>query len=183
MAERLFPRTARTGPWTAAEVQQLKQYLGATSEEVIAQIMGRPVAEVRKQIIDLGRIRHDGSWDREETAEFKRIYGTRTDEDLSRIFGRDVKEIQAQAKRHALAKDKAFMRKLRGESSTRMPRWTPEEIEILKAEYPLRPNLEIARELDRTVKSVVSKAHNLGLKKNSDRLRQMGRENVSQRYR
>ena len=54
---------------------------------------------------------------------------------------------------------------------------------MLKRDYPFRPNLEIARDLNRTVKSVVSKAHNLGLKKSSDRLREMGRENVSQRYR
>jgi hypothetical protein len=32
------------------------------------------------------------------------------------------------------------------------------------------------------VKSVVSKAHHLGLKKSSERLRSMGRENVSLRY-
>jgi hypothetical protein len=32
------------------------------------------------------------------------------------------------------------------------------------------------------VKSVVSKAHNLGLKKEAERLREMGRENVSLRY-
>jgi hypothetical protein len=32
------------------------------------------------------------------------------------------------------------------------------------------------------VKSVVSKAHHLGLKKSDDRLREMGRANVSVRY-
>jgi hypothetical protein len=32
------------------------------------------------------------------------------------------------------------------------------------------------------VKSVVSKAHNLGLKKDRERLREMGRENVRLRY-
>ena len=41
---------------------------------------------------------------------------------------------------------------------------------------------DIALKLDRSVKSVVSKAHNLGLKKDPDRLREMGRENVSLRY-
>ena len=81
-----------------------------------------------------------------------------------------------------MAKDKAFIRKISGEASTRMPRWSHEELEALRREYPVESNLEIARRLDRSVKSVVSKAHNLGLKKSSERLRRMGRENVSLRY-
>jgi hypothetical protein len=183
MAEKLFPmRTMRSGPWTAREVEDLKRYLGATSPEVIARILGRSVEQVQERIFDLGRIRHDGSWTREETAEFKRIYGTRTDEDLSRIFGRNIEAICAFATAHALAKDKAFVRKLSGEASTRMPRWSQEELDILREEYPTQPNLELAQKLDRSVKSVVSKAHNMGLKKSSERLREMGRENVSLRY-
>ena len=46
----------------------------------------------------------------------------------------------------------------------------------------MQSNLELARTLGRSVKSVVSKAHNLGLKKDRERLRQMGRENVRLRY-
>jgi hypothetical protein len=49
--------------------------------------------------------------------------------------------------------------------------------------YPTVANLDIAAKLNRSVKSVVSKAHNLGLKKEADRLREMGRENVGMRYR
>ncbi len=183
MAEKLLPRAIKTGPWTAGEAQSLKRFLGASPPSKIARILGRPQEEVELRIRELGRVRIEHGWTREEVAEFKRLYGTRTDEDLSLIFGRSVEEVHRQAERHALAKDKAFVRKLRGEASTRMPRWGAEEIELLVRDYPLRPNLEIARELDRTVKSVVSKAHNLGLKKSSDRLREMGRENVSQRYR
>lgn len=183
MAEKLLPRTTKSGPWTAGEAQELKKYLGASPAPKIARILGRPVEEVELKIRELGRVRIDRSWTREEISEFKRIYGTRTDNDLSLIFGRSTEEIARQARRHALAKDKAFVRKLRGEAATRMPRWSAEELERLEREYPYRPNLELARDLRRTVKSVVSKAHNLGLKKSSDRLREMGRENVSQRYR
>ncbi len=182
MAEKLFPKRTKTGPWTAREAEDLKKYLGATTPEVIARILGRSVDEVDAQILELGRIQRDGSWTREEVAEFKRIYGTRTDDDLSRIFGRTVTDIHTLANEHALAKDKAFVRKLRGEAATKMPRWSNDELEFLKREYPTQPNLEIARKLDRSVKSVVSKAHNLGLKKSPDRLREMGRENVSLRY-
>jgi hypothetical protein len=160
----------------------LRRYLGATSPEVIARILGRGVEEVNERILELGRIKKGGSWTREEVAEFKRIYGTRTDEDLSRIFGRTVHEIEKLADGHALAKDKAFVRKLAGEAATQMPRWREEELETLKRDYPVLSNLEIARALGRSVKSVVSKAHHLGLKKSSERLRRMGRENVSLRY-
>lgn len=182
MAEKLFTGPQRSGPWTATEVMELRRYLGATSPEVIARVLGRPVQEVTERIFDLGRIKRDDSWPREELAEFKRIYGTRTDEDLSRIFGRSLEEIHTLAEEHALAKDKAFVRKLAGEAATRMPRWRDEELELLRRDYPVQSNLELARSLGRSVKSVVSKAHHLGLKKSTERLRTMGRENVSLRY-
>ncbi len=152
------------------------------AREIIAQILGRSVDEVNAQIMALGRIRRDGGWTRDEIAEFKRMYGTRTDEDLSRIFERAEDEIRRIADEHALAKDKTFIRKLNGEGSTRMPRWAAEELEVLKREYAQRSNLEIARRLGRSVKSVVSKAHHLRLKKSLERLRDMGRKNVSLRY-
>lgn len=182
MAEKLFPARNRTGPWTASEAVELKRYLGATSTEVIARILGRSEEEVDEQIMMLGRIQSDRSWSREELGDFKRIYGRRTDEDLSRIFGRSERIIRELAERLALSKDKAFLRRLNGESSTRMPRWKSEELELLRAEYATASNLSIARKLGRSVKSVVSKAHNMGLKKSPDRLRRMGRENVSLRY-
>jgi len=182
MAEKLFAGNQRNGPWTANEVSELRRYLGATSPEIIARILGRSVDEVQSRIIELGRIKKGGSWTREELVEFKRIYGTRTDEDLSRIFGRTLDDVRKLAAEHALAKDKAFVRKLVGEASTQMPRWRDEELVLLRRDYPTQSNLELARKLGRSVKSVVSKAHHLGLKKSSERLRSMGRENVSLRY-
>jgi hypothetical protein len=183
MADKLFPPCRTSGPWSADDVETLKRYLGATQEEVIARVLQRPVDDVRARIFELGRIQKSDAWTRDETAEFKRIYGTRTDDDLARIFARSLETIRAHAREHALAKDKAFLRRLKGEPSTRMPRWEVAELEYLKREYPLCSNLELARKLARSVKSVVSKAHNLHLKKSGDRLREMGRENVSLRYR
>jgi signal transduction histidine kinase len=182
VAQRLFPPEIKSGPWTASEVLDLKRYLRATSAEVIGRILGRSAAEVQTQIIELGRIEDRGAWGRAEFAEFKRIFGSRTDEDLSRIFGRGVEEIGRLAREHGLKKDKRFLRKLHGEQSTRMPRWKPEELEILRKAYPVESNLEIARRLGRSVKSVISKAHSMGLKKSTERLRAMGRENVSGRH-
>lgn len=183
MAEQVFPLAVHQGPWTAREAIELKRYLGAATHEVIARVLGRTPEEVREQIIELRRIRRDDSWTQEETAEFKRLYGTRRDEDMELIFGRSSESLARQAEVLCLAKDKAFVRRQQGVASTRMPRWNAEEIAKLVELYPEHSNLEIARALSRSVKSVVSKAHNLGLRKDADRLRTMGRENVSLRYR
>ncbi len=182
MAEQLFPPRRKSGPWTAREVQDLKRYLGATNREVIARILGRPVEDVERQILELGRIQTDASWSRAEVADFKRLYGTRTDEDLAIVFGRSVQAVRDLAKQASLSKDKVFLRKLRGELATRMPRWSQAELALLRERYPHCSNLDLAHELKRSVKSVVSKAHNLGLKKDGERLREMGRENVRLRY-
>lgn len=182
MAETIFPKGPRTGPWSAEEVGALKKYLGVSPTEVISRLLGREPEEVHRQIEELGRFQSNEEWTRDEVAEFKRIYGTRTDEDLARIFGRNVQTITDLGEKLALAKDKAFLRKLNGKASTRMPRWKQDELVLLREIYPTCSNLEIAGRLNRSVKSVVSKAHNLGLKKEPERLRQMGRENVSLRY-
>ena len=62
------------------------------------------------------------------------------------------------------------------------PRWTREEIAILKRLYRTHSNAEIAKELGRTVSSVVFKGYRLGLSKGVRRLREMGRENVGKRW-
>ena len=182
-AASLFPATeTRSGPWTASEVQELKRYIGASTPQVIARILGRSVVEVQAQIVDLGRIQRGSDWSRAEVKQFKAIYGSRTDEDLSRIFARSVEEVGRLAHEHGLKKDKRFLRKLHGAAASRMPRWKPDELEVLREHYPVESNLEIARRLGRSVKSVVSKAHSMGVKKSPERLRAMGRENVSVRH-
>jgi hypothetical protein len=183
MAEAIFPIATRTGPWTAPEVQRMKQYLGICEVEVIARIFGRSIGDIQGQIEELDKRRVDTPWSQEEIVEFKRMYGTRTDMDIARVFGRAEDSIQAKADELCLAKDKAFVRKISGEeTSTPMPRWSAAEIERLRGMYSDHSNLEIAQALNRSVKSVVSKAHNIGLKKDPQRLKEMGRQNVSLRY-
>lgn len=182
MAESIFRTAERTGPWTAGDVEDLKKYLGATTPEVIARILGRTTPEVQGKIFELGRLEVTERWKREEVAQFKRIYGARSDEDLAKIFSKSLESIQSLARRHRLAKDKAYLKKVNGDGTTRMPRWTSGELDTLRELYATTPNLEIADRLSRSVKSIVSKAHHIGLKKDIARLRQMGRENVSLRY-
>jgi hypothetical protein len=64
-----------------------------------------------------------------------------------------------------------------------MPRWTPPEVERLRAIYPDRDNLAVAQALGRTVTSVANKANQLGLRKSPLLLADIGRANVSLRYR
>lgn len=183
MAKSVFRGDPHSGPWSAAEVEDLKRYLGATTPDVIATILGRTKRDVLARIADLKRVHKTGPWTQDDINDFKRLYGTRKDEDLALIFGRKVDSIRAQAAQLCIAKDKAFLRKQSGgRRATRMPRWRAEELALLKELYPTHSNLAIAQRLERSVKSVVSKAHNLGLKKDSSRLRQMGRENVGLRY-
>jgi hypothetical protein len=62
------------------------------------------------------------------------------------------------------------------------PRWTKEEVSLLKRLYRAHSNAEIAEILGRKVSSVVFKGHRLGLSKGARRLREMGRENIQRRW-
>lgn len=185
MAQQSFDKQERrTGPWTAAEVERLRVYLGASPVSTIARILARSEEDVNKQIVELARIRKAGPWSQQDLGLLKRIFGTRSDEDLAILFGRRIEEVQKEGETLCLGKDKAYLRrKSGGRQASRMPRWRAEELEILAEHYPSSSNLEIAHKLGRSVKSVVSKAHHLGLRKDPSRLREMGRQNVSLRYR
>jgi len=180
MAERIFRGHRKHGPWSATEVQLLKRCLGVSPPAQIARILRRSEQEVFEKIAALGRTMKGGTWRREEVLDLKQLYGSRSDGDLARILGRPAAAIRREAALLRLSKDKVFLRQVSGEPS-RMPRWTQESVEALRRLYPDHSNLEIARMLKRSVKSVVSKAHDLELKKDRERLAEMGRENVALR--
>jgi hypothetical protein len=182
--ERSRGETASNRPrWSEAEDRLLERCLAAAlPRQVIARIVERSVAEVEARVRATTDGREAGTWTRSEVLRFKRVHGSHTDEDLARQFGRSVREVRALARAHGLSKDKAFVRQLWGRRATLMPRWAAAELEILIARYPTCPNRELARELGRSVASIVSKASTLQLKKSIQRLQAMGRENVSVRY-
>jgi len=62
------------------------------------------------------------------------------------------------------------------------PRWTKEEVALLKRLYRTHSNADIAEILGRKVSSVVFKGHRLGLAKGARRLKEMGRENIARRW-
>jgi hypothetical protein len=62
------------------------------------------------------------------------------------------------------------------------PRWTNEEVTLLKRLYRTHSNAEIAEIIGRKVSSVVFKGHRMGLSKGTRRLKEMGRENIRRRW-
>lgn len=117
------------------------------------------------------------SWSPEDVRILRRDFSSTPTPKLARRLRRDEGDVEREAKRYALSKNK---RLFEGQA---MPRWTPEELETLRALYPTTSNLVIARQLGRSMKSVVSKASGLGLRKDETRLVEMGRENVLHRRR
>ena len=123
-----------------------------------------------------------GRWTPEETVKLRRVYGSKTQSELVRIFGRNSTSIEHQAKRWQLAKDKVFIKQQFGKGAYKMPRWSPEEIEHLRKIYSNLSNLEVARQLDRSLGSVVSQANLLGLYKSRKRMTGMGQQNIRGRW-
>ena len=182
MIGKVFEGEPNTGPWTAKEVRSLKSYLGAAEIDVIARILRRSTLEIERKVQQLQGEVQQRAWTSADLQSLKRFYGTRATEDVSLILGRPVDRIEEKALELRLAKDKGYQRRKGAGAPVKMPRWRAEEVEELKKLYPEHDNLSIATHLNRTVKSVVSKAHDLVLRKSSERLRDMGRENVRARY-
>lgn len=182
IAKKVFKGDLRTGPWAPKEVNLLKEYWGVAQFPVMELVLRRTRADIERKVRELrGEVR-SRDWSAEDLQLLKRHYGTRTTEDLVVILGRPETDIEKKASEYRLAKDKGFQRRRGNGTRVRMPRWTKEDVAKLEELYPDTPNLDIAHALNRTLKSVVSKAHDLGLKKSSSRLRNMGRENVRLRY-
>lgn len=178
-----FDEPVRDGEWSDQETYEFRKYLGAVELDLIAKMLGRSRVDLDRRLVELAASLGSEPFSSDEIVAFKRLYGTRSDEDLSLVFGRQLSVVQETAQTLCLSKDKVYLRKASGgQQTTRMPRWNASELEKLEEMYPSHSNLDIAKALGRSVKSVVSKAHNLGLKKDKGRLQQMGRQNVRMRY-
>lgn len=178
-----FDEPARDGEWSDEETDDFRKYLGAVDLDLIAKMLGRSRVDLDRRLVELAASLGGEQFSPDEIVSFKRLYGTRSDEDLSLVFGRQLSLVQETAQTLCLSKDKVYLRRASGgQETTRMPRWNAGELEKLEEMYPSHSNLDIAKALGRSVKSVVSKAHNLGLKKDKGRLQQMGRQNVRMRY-
>lgn len=178
----LFRSGSRRTAWTADEDLDLRRSHGALEPRLLAVVLRRPLQDVLARIETLRRQLRKGPWTRQDVRMLKEYYGTRTDEELEICLLRPREEIQQRAAEMCLQKDKRF-HKARTAERQSMPRWTEAEIRRLAELYPTHPNLEVARLLGRSVASVANKANHLGLKKTSELLADIGRTNVSIRYR
>ena len=73
-------------------------------------------------------------------------------------------------------------KKTKASSNRVRPRWTNEEVSLLKRLYRTRSNAEIAENLGHKVSSIVFKGHRMGLSKGARRLKEMGQENIRRRW-
>jgi len=188
----------RRGAWTASDDARLRECWGAVDPRLLAPMLGRQPAEVKKRVAELRSSLRSGPWTREEKQLLKDVFGTRDDADLEITIGRSRDDVVAMARELCLAKDKRFRahaaeadvpptttgaRTEAKRPRSAMPRWTHEQVEKLRALYADRDNLAVARAIGRTVASVANKANLLGLKKCPRLLADIGRANVTLRYR
>ena len=179
----LFDEPARDGAWSDEETVELRRYLGAVDLDLLARMLGRSRADLDRRLVELAGEPRGEPFSPDEIVTFKRLYGTRSDEDLSLVFGRQLALVQETAKQLCLSKDKVFCARSPAARTRRACRaGTPANSSSSRRCTRACSNLDIAQALGRSVKSVVSKAHNLGLKKDKARLQQMGRQNVRMRY-
>jgi hypothetical protein len=185
-AEQLFPLRTQPVDWTEEHSRRLTLLVGAVDDdhETVARALGVTVGQVEAACTERRAERdHGRPWTSEDDSFLKAYYGSRSAQALGIALSRFDPDIEQRAQLFQLSKDKAFIARRDGACSTVMPRWTEDEIATLRSVYPNVSNLEIARLVRKSIKSVVSKAHHLGLKKSEERLVVMGAENVALRYR
>lgn len=185
MVAKLFPDSIENSnnPWSAKDVKRLKELLGSAGNlSEWARIFKRTEQEIERKIESFRAEISERPWSREALVDLKRLYGSRSNYDMSLILGMPEAQIEAKALELCLAKDKKFVSGSVDNVPTKMPRWTEEDVETLKRMHGTASNSQIAKLLGRTTKSITSKANSFGLKKTSDHLRKMGKDNVQWRY-
>jgi len=114
------------------------------------------------------------NWTPEIVQQFRRDYPNHTDDELCKMYETNHLKVQQLQVDYCLGKNK---RTLPGVVT--MPRWTDDQLKTLKEMYTDNDNIIIAKKLGKTVKSVVSKAFFLGLKKSKTQLTKIAKKNVA----
>ncbi len=190
-AQKMFGRRKKTGPWTEEELTCLREMIGCSDLETMALVLGRPASGVLEQLRAMSKEKKKGRFSEDEVLFMKTFGPSRPDWALAIAMGRDVAVLRRKAKALGLGKDKRLEEvpipemepiiRLVPQPRPRMPRWSPEECQLLRERYSKVSNLVLARSLNRSVSSIVAKANELGLKKDPTRLEEMGRENAARR--
>lgn len=192
-AGQLFAGRLRIGELTESEIVELRKMVGIADLGTMALVLGRTESDLLRVLKGWAEADRKGRLAAWENEYLRQCYSSRADWAIRLVLGRGLPVIRRRARQMCLGKDRRIesvpvplLEKLvviRPHAPSRMPRWTATEIEQLENLYHDTSNLEIAKILGRSVKSVIAKANEMGLRKSVDRLRQMGRENVYRRHR
>ena len=191
-ARRLFEGDQKSGDFKSDELADLRRMVGIADLETMALVLRREADVILDRLREFSLAARKGRWAAWELEYLRECWSSRADWAVQLVLGRKPDAIQRKADEFCLGKDRRIemvrideletVVTIQAQPSRRMPRWSADEVEQLRAIYPSQPNLAVAKMLGRSVKSVLSKANELGLKKSEDRLRSMGRENVELRY-
>lgn len=198
-----FRRKLKPEKLSRADEATLRTMIGVADIEIMELVLSRSPAEIlkvleawavvsRKGASRKGASRK-GSFQPWEISYLKNYYASRPDWAICLVLRRDLASVHERAREMCLGKDRSLesvplpqLEKLitiPALPPIKMPRWTAGDVVSLRRLYSSRSNLELARTLGRSEKSVVAKANELRLRKSSARLRKMGRENVEIRHR
>lgn len=191
-ARQLYPQKTRPGKLSRSEENELRVMVGVADLQTMSLVLRRSQEEISRTLERWAYKERKGRFQPWEIRHLKQCYPCRPDWALVLVHSREIVVLRRKATELGLGRDKRCesvllpgfepIVELYPEAAVRMPRWTAAELRRLRKLYPSQSNLEIARELGRSVKSVVAKASEVGLKKTRRRLRQMGRENVAVRH-
>lgn len=192
-----FRRKLKPEKLTRADEAVLRTMIGVAEVEIMELVLSRRRVEIRKVLKSWAVASRTGGsrkgrfqpW---ELRYLKNYYASRPDWAACLVLRRDLASVQERATQMCLGKDRSLdsvplpqLEKVIGIPTLppiKMPRWTADDVAWLRRLFSSRSNLELARALGRSEKSVVAKANELRLRKSSARLRTMGRENVEIRH-
>ena len=191
-ARLIFPQKTRPGRLSRSEEVELRAMVGVADLQTMSLVLRRSQEEILCALDRWARRDRKGRFQPWEIRHLKRYYPCRPDWALCLVHSRELAVLRKKAAELCLGRDKRCdsviipgfepIVEFYPPAPVRMPRWEANEVRLLRKLYPAQSNLDIARELGRSVKSIVAKASELGLKKTRKRLRQMGRENVAIRH-
>lgn len=180
-AKTMFAGRRKKRPWAAADDERLRVGYGVVPDAELALALQRTLVDLRQRVRTLRNRCRPRRWTASDRALLKRVYGSRSAAALEVRLGRPSPDIEALAQRLCLRKDRRFAARAR--QTTRVPRWTAQDVVRLRELYATQDTLEVARLIGRSVKSVANKANQLGLKKRKRWLRQVGRASAARRWR
>jgi hypothetical protein len=137
--------------WTNDELAYLRAHAGTASHAVLAAEMGRTKNAVQLMISRMGLRSAPPPLDARTTRAIVRSLGKKSQPDIARELGVSVHQV------YGLARKQGYI-----ERPTSRP-WTADDEAELRRLFPTMTNAELARELDRTLESIMVRSRSLGL--------------------